>query len=58
MTKGDAKEKVTCGKAQKLAFDDLKHYLCSTLLLSLPDLKQPFKIETDAFDYVVSVFLT
>jgi hypothetical protein len=39
-------------------FDDLKHHLCSAPVLALPDLQQPFEIETDASDYVVGVILT
>ena len=37
---------------------ELKHCLCSSPILSLPDLQLPFKIETDASDYVVSIVLT
>ena len=58
VTKGSGKEIFTQGKAQKQTFDDLKHRLCSTLVLSFPDLQQPFEIETDASDYVVGTFLT
>jgi hypothetical protein len=32
--------------------------LCSSPVLSLPDLQQPFEIETDASDYVVGTILT
>jgi hypothetical protein len=46
------------GKEQQRAFDDLKHRLCSTPVLSLPDLQQPFDIDTDAYDYVVGTILT
>jgi hypothetical protein len=46
------------GKEKQRAFDDLKHRLCSAPVLSLPDLQQPFKIETDASDYVVGAVLT
>jgi hypothetical protein len=46
------------GLSQKQSFDDLKKRLCSSLVLSLPDLQHPFEIETDASDYVVSVILT
>jgi hypothetical protein len=58
VTKGSGKEKFAWGQAQQQAFDDLKHHLCSTPLLSLPDLQQPFDIETDASDYVVGAVLT
>ena len=39
-------------------FDDLKQHLCSTPVLSLSDLQQPFEIKIDALDYVVDVVLT
>jgi hypothetical protein len=57
-TKGGGREKFVWGKEQQQAFDDLKHRLCSSLVLSLPNLQQPFDIETDASIYVVSIFLT
>ena len=37
---------------------ELKHHLCSTPVLLLPYLQQPFKIETNASDYAVGAFLT
>jgi hypothetical protein len=58
VTKGGDKENFTWEKVQQRSFDDLKHRLCSTPVLSLPDLQQPFKIETDASNYVVGEFLT
>jgi hypothetical protein len=58
VTKGDGREIFAWGKEHKQAFDDMKHRLCSTLVLSLLDLQQPFEIETDASDYVVGTFLT
>jgi hypothetical protein len=58
MSKGGGKEKFVWGQLQQKAFDDLKHHLCLSLVLSLPDMKQRFEIETDDFDYVVGVFLT
>jgi hypothetical protein len=36
----------------------MNNHLCSTPILSLPDLKQLFEIETDASDYVVGIVLT
>jgi hypothetical protein len=51
VTKGGGRENFAWGKEQKQEFDDLKHHLCSTLVLSLPDLQQLFNIETDASDY-------
>jgi hypothetical protein len=58
VTKGGGRAKFMWGKEKQRAFDDLKHHLCSALVLSLPDLQQPFKIETDASDYVVGTVLT
>ena len=51
-------EEFAWGQAQQKAFDDLKHRLCSTPILSLLDLQQPFEIEMDASDYVVNAVLT
>ena len=36
----------------------MKHRLCSSPVLSFPDLQQPFDIEIDASQYVVGVVLT
>jgi hypothetical protein len=57
VTKGDGRENILWGKEQQRAFNDMKHLLCSTLVLSLLDLQQQFKIETHAFDYVVGAVL-
>jgi hypothetical protein len=46
------------GQSQQKVFDDLKQCLCSSPMLSLPNLQQPFEIETDASDYVVGTVLT
>jgi hypothetical protein len=37
---------------------ELKHHFCSTPVLSLPDLKQPFEIEIDSSDYVADAVVT
>jgi hypothetical protein len=58
ITKGGGKEKFAWGWSQKQEFGDLKQRLCSSLVLSLPDLQHPFEIETNASDYVVGVVLT
>ena len=58
VTKGSGKENVAWRKEQQWSFDDLKHHLCLAPILSLPDLQQPFDIETDASDYVVGAVLT
>ena len=36
----------------------MKHRLCCALVLTLPDLQQPFEIETDASDYAIGAVLT
>ena len=46
------------GQSQQQAFDDLKQRLCSSPVLSLLELQQPFEIETDALDYAVGTVLT
>jgi hypothetical protein len=58
ITRGGGKEKFAWGQSQQQAFDDLKQHLCSAPVLSLPDLQQPFEIETDASDYAVGTVLT
>jgi len=58
VTKGGAKEKFFWSKSQQKAFGELKHRLCSAPVLTLPDLQQPFEIETDASDYAIGVVLT
>jgi hypothetical protein len=58
INRGGGKVKFAWGRSQQQAFDDLKQRLCSTPVLSLPDLQHPFEIETDASDYVVGVVLT
>jgi hypothetical protein len=58
VTKGGGRENFMSGKEQQRAFEDLKHHLCSSLILSLLDLQKSFEIETDAFDYVVGTILT
>ena len=52
------KVKFAWGRSQQQEFDDLKQRLCSAPILSLPDLQQPFEIETDASDYVVGGVIT
>jgi hypothetical protein len=58
VTKGGGKAKFAWGQAQKQAFDDLKHHLCSALVLSLPDLQKLFEIETAASGYAIGAVLT
>eukprot|EP00253_Pinus_taeda_P029383 PITA_29383 len=58
VTKGGAKAKFFWSESQQKAFTELKHRLCSAPVLTLPDLQQPFEIETDAFDYAIGAVLT
>ena len=58
VTKGGGKAKFVWFESQHKSFVELKHRLCSTSVLSVPDLQQPFEIETDASDYAVGVVLT
>jgi hypothetical protein len=58
VTKGGGKETFVWGKEQQLEFEDLKHRLCSGLVLSLIDMQHPFDIDTDASNYVVGAILT
>jgi hypothetical protein len=58
VTKGGAKSKFFWSKSQQKAFGELKHRLCSAPVLTLPDLQQPFEIETDASNYAIGAILT
>jgi hypothetical protein len=58
ITRVGGKETFVWGQSQQQVFNDLKKHLCSTLVLSLPYLQQPFEIETNSSDYVVGVILT
>jgi hypothetical protein len=58
VTKGGEKEKLFWLESQQKAFVELKHHLCCTPMLTLPDLEQPFEIDTDASDYAIGVVLT
>jgi len=58
VTKGGAKEKFFWSESQQKAFTKLKECLCTTPVLPLPDLQQPFEVETDASDYAIGAVLT
>ena len=45
------------GDVQHKAFDALKQNIISTPVLDLPDLRQPFDIQTDASDYAMGAVL-
>jgi hypothetical protein len=56
--RGGGRENFAWGQSQQKAFDDLKQRLCSSPVLSLPDLQHPFEIERDASEYVLGAILT
>jgi hypothetical protein len=58
VTIGGGKEKFVWGRSQQQMFDDLKQLLCSAPILSLPDLQQPFEIETNDSNYAMGTVLT
>jgi len=58
VTRSGGKEKYLWVLSQQQVFDDLNHHLCSTWVLSLPDLQQPFDIKTYGSNFVVGTFLT
>ena len=58
INKGGGKAKFAWGQSQQQVVNDLKQRLCSSPILSLPDLQQPFKIETYSLDYVVGTVLS
>jgi hypothetical protein len=58
VTRGGGRENILWGLSQQQKFNDLKKHLCSSPVLSLPDLQQHFEIETDASKYFVGVVLT
>ena len=58
VTKGGEKAKLFWYKSQQKAFVELKHRLCSAPVLTLPNLKLPFEIETDASDYAIGAVPT
>jgi hypothetical protein len=58
VTRSGGKENFMWGYSQHKVFDDLKQCLCSTPMLSLPDLQQPLEIDIYASDYVVGAVLT
>jgi hypothetical protein len=51
-------EKFAWGRSQQQVFDDLKQRLCSSPIISLPNLQYPFEIKRDATNYVVGSVLT
>jgi hypothetical protein len=58
VTKGGAKAKLFWSESQQKVLRELKHFFFSAPVLTLPELQQPFEIETDAFDYAIGAVLT
>jgi hypothetical protein len=58
LTKGGVKDMFVWVVSQQKSFEDWNFFLFSTLFLILPNLQQPFNIETDASDYAIDVSLT
>jgi hypothetical protein len=58
INRGGGKAEFAWGRSQQQEFDNLKQRLCSSPIVSLPDLQHLFEIEIDALDYVVGVVLT
>ena len=58
VTKGGGKVNCVWGWSQQQAFNDLKQCFFSAIVLSLPDLQQPFEIKTYASNYAVGVIIT
>ena len=55
---GGAREKKNWSEPEQKAFTELKNRLCSAPVLTLPDLQQPFEIDTNAFEYAIGAVLT
>ena len=58
MTKGNGKTVLKWTLTQQQAFEQLKKKTCTTLVLVLHDLHQPFEIEMDASDYSLGAMIT
>lgn len=58
VSKGEEKAKFFSCESQQKEFIELKHFLFSTLVLTLQYLQQPFELEIDASNYVIGAFLT
>jgi hypothetical protein len=58
VNKGSGWAKLVWGEEYQREFNDLKNHFFSSSVLSLPNLQQPFEIETDPPDYVVGTVLT
>eukprot|EP00253_Pinus_taeda_P025497 PITA_25497 len=57
VTKGGGKAKFFWYESQQKAFIELKDRLCSALVLTLPNLQEPFEVKTEASDYAIGAVL-
>ena len=57
LTKGNGKIVFKWTPTQQQDFEKIKNKLCTTPVIVLLDLHQPFEIETDALDYALSVVI-
>ena len=58
LTKGNGKIIFKWTSTQQQAFEQLKNKICTAPVLVLPDLHQPFEIETDASNYALGAVIT
>jgi hypothetical protein len=58
VTKGGVKTNFAWSTPQHKSLEDLKFFLCSTPLLILPNLQQPFEIEINDSDYAIGAVIT
>ena len=58
LTKGNGKNVFKWTPTQQQDFEQLKKKLCTTPIPMLPDLHQPFKIDTDTLDYALGAVIT
>lgn len=58
VNKGPAKDNFFWCESQHNLVVELKNFLCYAPVLTLSDLQQPFKIETNASDYAIGAVLT
>ena len=58
LMKGNGKTVFKWTSTQQKAFEQIKNKLCTTLVLVLHDLHQPFEIEMDASDYALGATIT
>ena len=56
--KGNGKNVFKWTPTQQQDFEQIKNKLCTTPILVLPDLHQPFEIETDASNYALDAVIT